>query len=356
MMGARHRVRQHGERTATGARRAARRRGAALVLIVILMALFLAAAALSVDVAFMHLTNAQLKASTDAAAMAAVEVLGQTQDVSAARAAAKHIALNNAVSGQGVILTDNDIVLGRGRFLSDGSVSFLPAQIPVNAARVTGRKESGSPSGASPLFFARIFGIDEWGTRQVATAARWERDICLVIDRSNSMNYENKLPDLRDAVSIFLDVLENDGYANYVAVASYNQTSRLDQSLTPNLSRIRTAMDRIRADGYTNIGAGISTGQSALRSIYARLYTEKTIILLSDGKHNTGYDPILAAQVAASYGIVIHTISFSADSDPELMQQIAQITGGTSYHAPDGDSLREIYRRIALTFGTVLTE
>jgi len=104
------------------------------VVIVVLMALFLAAAALSVDVAFMHLANAQLKASTDAAAMAAVEVLGQTQDVSAARAAAKHIALNNAVSGQGVILTDGDIVLGRGRFLSDGSVSFLPGQTPVNAA------------------------------------------------------------------------------------------------------------------------------------------------------------------------------------------------------------------------------
>jgi Mg-chelatase subunit ChlD len=327
-----------------------------VVLIVILLVLFLAAAALSVDVAYMHLVNAQLRSSTDAAAQAAVEVLGQTQNPAAARAAAKHIASVNTVASSGVTLTDADIVLGRGRWQSNGTVSFTANQTPLNAARVTGRKEQSSPSGAAPLFFARILGFEQWDTRQVATAARWERDICLVIDRSNSMNYEGKLPDLRDAVSIFLDVLESDGYVDQVALASYNHTSRLDQSLTTNLSRIRTAMDRIIADGQTNIGGGISTGQSALRSIYARPNTEKTMILMSDGKHNTGYDPITAAQVAKSYGIVIHTISFSWDSDPEMMEQIAEITGGNSYHAPDGEQLREIYRRIALTFGTVLTE
>jgi hypothetical protein len=39
-----------------------------------------------------------------------------------------------------------------------------------------------------------------------------------------------------------------------------------------------------------------------------------------------------------------------------MMERIAAITGGNAYHAPDGQQLREIYRRIALTFGTVLTE
>ena len=356
MMGTRHRARRHGGRTVTGARRVARRRGAALVLIVVLMALFLAAAALSVDVAFMHLANAQLKASTDAAATAAVEMIGRTQSAAEARAAAKYIALSNAVSGEGVILVDNDIVLGRGRFLSDGSVNFTAGQTPHNAARVTGRKERNSLSGAVPLFFARIFGMNEWDTRQIATAARWERDICLVVDRSNSMNFNNQMPDLRSAVSIFLEVLEDDGYVDLVALASYNQTARLDQSLTSDLNRIRLAMSLMIADGQTNIGGGISTGQAALRSIYARPYTEKTMIVLTDGNHNTGYNPILAAQDAARYGIVVHTITFGPEANQQLMQQIAQITGGTSYHAPDGDSLREIYRRIALTFGTVLTE
>jgi Ca-activated chloride channel homolog len=333
-----------------------RRRGAAVVLIVILLALFLAAAALSVDVAYMHLVNGQLRASTDAAAMATVELIGRTQNATAARAAAKHVALSNTVSGQGVILADNDIVLGRGRFLADGSVSFTAGQTPHNAARVTGRKERTSPSGAAPLFFARIFGINDWQTRQVATAARWERDICLVVDRSHSMNFNNQMPDLRSAVSIFLEVLENDGYIDLVALASYNQTARLDQSLTSDLQRINQAMNRIVADGQTNIGGGISTGQAALRSIYARPHTEKTMIVLTDGVHNTGYHPLTAAMDAARYGIVIHTITFGPEANQELMQQVAQITGGTTYHAPDGDSLRDIYRRIALTFGTVLTE
>ncbi len=333
-----------------------RRQGAALIFIVILLAIFLATAALSVDIAYMNLVNDQLRASTDAAAMAAVEMLGQAQSVTAARAAAKHVALNNEVAGQGVILTDEDIVFGRSRFQANGAVSFTAGVTPYNAARVTGRKESSAPSGAVPLFFARILGFDQWDTRQIATAARWERDICLVVDRSHSMNFDNKLVDLRGAVSIFLDVLETDGYQDQVALASYNHLSRLDQSLTTDLNRIRIAMSRITADGQTNIGGGISTGQSALRSVYARPYTEKTMIVLTDGIHNTGYDPILAAQDAARYGIVIHTITFGPDADVARMQQVADITGGNVYNAPDGEALREIYRKIALTFGTVLTE
>ncbi|MCH5375245.1 MAG: VWA domain-containing protein [Planctomycetes bacterium] len=340
----------------TRRQRTRRRRGATVVLVVLMLAAFLATAALSVDVAYMHLVNSQLRASTDAAAMAAVEVLGRNQNATAARNAAKYVALTNQVSGQGVILTDGDIVLGRSRFQADDSVSFTPGQMPFNAARVTGRKEKSSPSGASPLFFARIFGMNDWGTRQVATAARWERDICLVVDRSNSMNFENKLPDLREAVSIFIDVLENDGYLDKVGLASYNHISRLDQNLTYDMNRIRLAMSRISADGQTNIGGGIITGQSALMGSYGRTYTEKTMILMTDGKHNTGYDPLLAARLAADQGIVIHTITFSEDTDRELMEQVADITGGHAYHAPDGETLKEIYRKIAMTFGTVLTE
>jgi Ca-activated chloride channel homolog len=333
-----------------------RRRGAAVVLIVVLLMLFLAAAALSVDVAYMHLVNRQLGNSTDAAAMAAVEVLGRNQSATVARSAAKHVALSNLVSGQGVILTDEDIVLGRGRFHIDGSVIFAAGQTPFNAARVTGRKEHTAPSGAAPLFFASLLGYNQWDTRRVATAARWERDICLVVDRSFSMAFDNKLPDLRAAVSIFLDVLDADPYIDNVALVSYNQTPRLERNLTSNLSLIHQSMLFMTADGQTNIGGGISTGRSALLGIYSRPTTEKTMILLTDGIHNIGLDPIYAATQAAASGIVIHTITFGADADQQLMQRVAEISGGTTYHAPDGQSLREIYRRIALTFGTVLTE
>jgi hypothetical protein len=318
--------------------------------------LFLAAAALSVDVAYMHLVNSQLRASTDAAAMAAVEVLGRNQTASVARSAAKHVALVNEVAGQGVILTDEDIVLGRGRFHIDGSVIFTAGQTPFNAARVTGRKEQTAPSGATPLFFGNLLGHSLWDTRQVATAARWERDICLVVDRSFSMAFDNKLPDLREAVSIFLQVLETDPYLDNVGLVSYNQTPRLERNLTSNMNLIRQSMLFMTADGQTNIGGGISTGRSVLLGIYSRPTTEKTMILLTDGIHNIGLDPISAASQAAASGIVIHTITFGADADQQLMQRVAELSGGSTYHAPDGQSLRDIYRRIALTFGTVLTE
>jgi Ca-activated chloride channel homolog len=302
------------------------------------------------------LVNGQLRASSDAAAMAAVEVLGRTQNAAAAQAAAKHVALTNTVSNQGLVLTDADIVLGRGRFQSSGAVSFTAGQMPFNAARVTGRKERSSPSGASPLFFARMFGMTDWDTRQLSTAARWERDICLVVDRSNSMNFQNKAADLRAAVSVFLDVLQNNGYSDKVGLVSYNHLTRTDQALTFDLNRIRSLMNLMTSSGQTNIGGGISTGRSALLGTQGRPQTEKVMILLTDGMHNTGSDPIAAAQQAASSGIAIHTITFGDTTDLARMEEVARITGGRAYYAPDGEMLQDIFRQIALTFGTVLTE
>ena len=39
------------------------------------------------------------------------------------------------------------------------------------------------------------------------------------------------------------------------------------------------------------------------------------MVLMTDGIHNTGPEPILSARVAAQNDIVIHTVTFSDDAD-----------------------------------------
>lgn len=333
-----------------------KRRGAIVVLVAVLLGLFLATAAFSVDVAYMNLVKVELRASTDAAATAAVETLGRTGSTASAQQAAINVAAMNTVAGAPLSLEASDIVFGRSIVQNDGTIAFYAGYTPYSAARVTGRKTSGSPSGSVPLFFARIFDINMFQTQQVATAARWDRDIALVVDRSGSMNFDNKLVDLKDSVSIFLDIIEDNSFRDQIGLASYNHFPTLEYRLTSDLNRIRNEMATMLADGQTNIGGGIYTGQQILTGAGSRPFVEKTMIVMTDGRHNTGFDPIAAARNAANAGIVIHAITFGADAEQARMQTVAQITGGTFHHAPDGEALKEIYRNIALMFGTMLIQ
>jgi hypothetical protein len=83
--------------------------------------------------------------------------------------------------------------------------------------------------------------------------------------------------------------------------------------------------------------------------------TIKTIILLSDGKASRPVDEETAkayarerAQAAASDNIRIYTIGFGSDADEGLLQDIAGISGGKYFFAPDDDVLETIYLTITL--------
>ncbi|MCA9147864.1 MAG: hypothetical protein KDA92_01130, partial [Planctomycetales bacterium] len=129
-------------------RRPRERRGALLVLIAMLMAAFFITVIFSVDVAYMHLINAQLRAATDASAKAAVEVLARTEDVAAAREAAKNLAALNMVGGKPLTLEDGDIEFGSSdTSRADGKIGFVSGGSPLSAARITGRKLDGAASG-----------------------------------------------------------------------------------------------------------------------------------------------------------------------------------------------------------------
>jgi Mg-chelatase subunit ChlD len=106
----------------------------------------------------------------------------------------------------------------------------------------------------------------------------------------------------------------------------------------------------------TNIGGGIDMGRAILMADPGSGMTDKVMIVLTDGHHNTGTDPLLAASRASSDGITIHTVTFGWYADRSLMERVANIAGGTSYHAPDGATLSDVFRDLALIRKTILTQ
>jgi len=368
-----------------------RRRGAMMVLIAVCLPLCIIMAAFAVDVAWMQLVRTELRTATDSAARAGAKELSLAQNENAARQRAKQAASRNQVAGAPLQLANNDIVIGSSTQASPTSkFIFVKDSAKPNAVRVFGRRTNTSLSGPVDMLFAGALGVDEFEPEHVATSTQLDRDICLVVDRSGSMMWKltggSSLPKgssecgkphptlsrwgaLATALEVFLQELDTTRQTENVALVSYSSNttecgntykiSTIDTDLSPNYSPVRTKMTEMSnkpVKGNTAISAGIDNGIKVLTGSKARPFAVKTMVLMTDGIHNTGAEPILSAQNAAKKDIVIHTVTFSADADVKRMKAVAAATGGLHFHADDEDQLVSVFKKIAATLPVMLTE
>jgi Ca-activated chloride channel homolog len=337
-------------------RRGSHRRGAMMILVCVMIVAFLTTVAFAVDIAYMHLVKSELRTATDAASKAASEALARTQDVNVAIARGKEIALENLVAGRGLALSDSDFQVGRSQLDVSGKFAFQTTGTPINSIRVTGKRTDSSLSGNVGLFFGRIFGVNNFQPQEVCTSTYIQRDIVLVVDRSGSMNDFNKFNDLKSAIGIFTSILDSSPVDERVGLASYSTTPTEDVDLTTDLTRINSAVARMPVDGFTNISGGIDSGGQIMTRGRSAQFVERTMIVLTDGIQNRGRPARLAAQDEAAKGTVIHAITFGTDADKRSMQEVASIGKGRYFHADNGDELRNVFREIALTLSTIITE
>ena len=80
------------------------------------------------------------------------------------------------------------------------------------------------------------------------------------------------------------------------------------------------------------------------------------LILLTDGIITQGDDPVALAALALTQNIKVHTITFSAQADQALMEQVAIAGGGTFHHAPDSATLHAIFQQLAETLPAMLVQ
>lgn len=361
-----------------------------LVLIAVCLPLLIIMAAFAIDVAYMQLVRTELRTSTDAAARAAAKELSLSQNVDTARARAKTTAKRNLVAGDPLLLADSDVVFGNGVQANETSrFKFTPGGKKPNAVQVTGKRTKGSASGPVDLLFAGALGVKQFQPAETATSTQLDRDICIVVDRSGSMMWTltgsalpKGAPDcgppdptrsrwgaLNTAVDGFLTELDKTAQDEHVGLASYSSKttecgykynqSDINSDLVSDYSKIRKVMTDLSSKpvkGSTCISAGIDEGIKVLTGTKTRPFAVKTMIVMTDGIHNLGKEPLLSAKDAAKKDIVIHTITFSDDADIKRMQDVAAATGGRHYHAPTAADLTKIFKEIASTLPVLTTD
>lgn len=199
-------------------------------------------------------------------------------------------------------------------------------------------------------------------------------DIVLAVDVSTSMRAEdfeiggkrmNRLDVVKDVIEDFIRQRKNDkiGMVVFASRAYTVCPLTLDKNwLLKNLDRVQIGMV---GDG-TAIGSGIASAINRLKGTKAK---DKVIILLTDGRNNTGkIHPLTAAEMAKTLGVKIYTIGAGSrgpvpypfrdafgrivykpvkiDIDEEALEKIASMTNARYYRATDTESLREIYEQI----------
>lgn len=143
--------------------------------------------------------------------------------------------------------------------------------------------------------------------------------------------------------------------------------------LVDAIKQVKVATEQQEA--ATAIGEAIALGVERLRALEQRIGpgADKTIkgkimILLTDGENNAGdIDPMVAAQMAAAFGIKVYAIGAGTNSgmapvpgtdifgrqmqipvsiDEDSLKAIAAATGGRYFRASDTESLQQIYAQI----------
>ena len=190
--------------------------------------------------------------------------------------------------------------------------------------------------------------------------------VVLVTDTSGSMDATDVEPSRLDAARTAAErFLDNVPDELRVGLVAYSDAPHTVVRPTEDRDLVRTAVERLSADGGTATGDALD---SALRALGTRGEDAPpaAIVLLSDGATQSGQDPADVAREAAQAGVPVSTVALGTPDgrieaggqvipvppDPEALAEVAQISGGTTFAAEDADALDGVYERLGSQIGT----
>jgi Ca-activated chloride channel family protein len=193
-------------------------------------------------------------------------------------------------------------------------------------------------------------------------------DIILAMDVSTSMLARDLTPDRINASKDIAIEFISQRPSDRMGIVVFAGESFTQCPLTTDRATLINLMKEVQTDiieDGTAIGNGLATAVARLKDSDAK---SRVVILLTDGVNNSGeVSPQMAAEIAKTYGVRVYTIGVGKEGmapypvmtpwgvevrdvqveiDEELLQEVAQTTGGRYFRATDNTKLMEIYGEI----------
>jgi hypothetical protein len=169
---------------------------------------------------------------------------------------------------------------------------------------------------------------------------------------------EQLLPiaDTKTAAKTFVDLVEQQlmPTSPQLGLATYSRNAELDQPLTYNFLSLKSRIDSMVAESYTNCEHGLYLARQELTTV-GRSTASKAILFMSDGVCNRSMDwnppcnsgsapaqAICEAGLAKDQGINLYTIGLGTGADQDTLRAIASSSDNYLY-APSSADLEAVF-------------
>lgn len=169
-------------------------------------------------------------------------------------------------------------------------------------------------------------------------------NLCLILDHSGSMNGRS-LETVKKAANRLVDRLSPEDRLS-VVVFDHRAKVLVSNQIIDNPERIKQQINKLSAGGGTAIDEGLRLGIEELAK--GKKETISQAFLLTDGENEHGDNNrcLKFADLAASYNLTLNTLGFGDHWNQDILEQIADVGGGTLSYIQQPDQAVEEFGRL----------
>ncbi|MEW5717164.1 MAG: VWA domain-containing protein [Chloroflexota bacterium] len=199
----------------------------------------------------------------------------------------------------------------------------------------------------------RAYVLLEMATTQAMANAQMPLNFCFVLDKSGSMNDDNKIGQLRQAVKHAIDLLQPTDIVSIIAFDANAKTVCASQT-AQDKNRLMRKVDRLNASGGTQMAVAMRAGLKEVRRNLGRDRISR-LVILTDGQTEGEPECLREAETAAREGIAVIALGLGADWNDNLLMDIAQrAQGAADYIASPEQIVQHFQQQVQAGQGAII--
>ncbi|MCA1990977.1 MAG: VWA domain-containing protein, partial [Coleofasciculus sp. S288] len=168
--------------------------------------------------------------------------------------------------------------------------------------------------------------------------------LCLILDHSGSMD-GRPLETVKNAA---IQLIEKLNPGDRISVVAFDHRAKVivKNQMIDDLDTVKKPIQRLSADGGTAIDEGLKLGIEEVAK--GKQDTVSQIFLLTDGENEHGDNRrcLKLAELATDYKITLNTLGFGANWNQDILEQIADVGGGTLSYIERSEQAVEEFSRL----------